>query len=123
MGTTTKILLGLAVVFTIASLGAWAATDFHPYTKYQVVEEVEKTPDPDDPFAGTGLVEEGEVETEVVTRDEFHFGLLPTPQGLFDKHFVSVVTFAVPLWVLAAASWFVTRRKQQHSAPAPAQGE
>ena len=29
-----------------------------------------------------------------------YFGLLPTPQGLFDKHAVSVVSIVVPVWAI-----------------------
>jgi len=107
----------LGVVTTIASLAVWAATDRHYYTKFRVVEEVERQVDTDDPFANTGLYEEG--QTETVARDEFHLGLLPTPQGIFDKHAMSVLTFAAPPWVVAGALAFVARRQRRQAEATP----
>jgi len=99
------ISLSLAVFVTLAALSAWAATGRHYYTKFEVVEQVEAAVDPDDPFADTGLYDDGP-RTETVTRDEFHLGLLPVPQSLWDKHVVSVLTLVGPVWVLVlAAIW------------------
>ncbi len=94
-----------AVLVTLGAFGVWAATDRHYYTKFEVVEQVEVAVDPDDPFADTGLFDD-EIQTETVSRDEFHLGLLPVPQGIFDKHALSVTTLVVPVWVLVlAALW------------------
>ena len=103
------ISLSLAVFITLAALSAWAATGRHYYTKFEVVEQVEAAVDPDDPFADTGLYDD-EFQTETVTRDEFHLGLLPVPQSLLDKHVVSVMTLAGPVWVLVLAVMWRERR-------------
>jgi hypothetical protein len=45
-----------------------------------------------------------------VSRPAFRFGLLPTPQGLFDRHALSVVSVTAPLWGLTLAAWLWSRR-------------
>jgi len=116
----------LALLVTLASLGVWAATERHYYTKYEVVERVEVDPDEDDLFAGTGLQEEGEPEYETRKRESFHLGLLPTPEGLFDKHIVSVLSISAPFWALAVL-WGLLVWWRGGEAPPPvpeaAQGE
>ena len=116
MSRSVFISLSLAVFVSLAALSTWAATGRHYYTKVEVVEQVELVVDPDDPFADTGLYDD-EPQTETVTRDEFHLGLLPVPQSLLDKHVVSVMTLAGPVWVLAlAAMWWerrTNRRRQK----------
>lgn len=108
--------LGVALLATFIALGVWAATDRHSYTKFEVVEQVEAQASEDDPFAGTGFYEEedGSTARETVKRDEFHLGLVPTPQGLFDKHMISVATIAAPFWALfvvaLVAMWWMNRR-------------
>ena len=71
--------------------GVRKATGGDYYTNYEVVETVEIEPDSSDPLAAAGFYE-GTKATETVTRDEFRFGLLPTPSGLLDKHMLSVVS-------------------------------
>ena len=95
MSKATKAVLTLSVVVTIAALVTWRVTGGDYYTKYQIVEQVEKQVDPDDPLAGTGFYDD-ESHTETVTRDAFRFGLLPTPSGFFDKHAASVVSVVLP---------------------------
>jgi len=106
------ISLSLAVIVTLAALGAWAATERHYYTKFEVVEQVEMALDPDDPFADTGLFDD-EPQMETVTRDEFHLGLLPVPQSLLDKHILSVMTLVGPVWALVLAAMWWERRKKR----------
>jgi hypothetical protein len=109
--------LTVPVLITLGALGLWAFTDYHAYTKYQVVERVTVVVAEDDPFAGTGLFEgkEGEPVFQTVQRESFHFGLLPTPQGIFDKHVVSVLTVVFPVWFatlafLGVIAWRSRRR-------------
>ena len=113
MSRTMLKLLVTAVVVTVAALGAWLATGAHPYTKYQDVVREEVSTDEDDPFAEAGFYD-GETVTQTVKKDVFYFGLLPTPQGLFDKHAVSVVSFVVPVWLIvggiALVRWHARRR-------------
>ena len=113
MTKLTKITLAAAVVVTLAALVTWQVTGGDYYTKFEVVEQVEKEVDPDDPLAATGFYD-GSSQTETVARDDFRFGLLPTPAGLFDKHMLSVVSTATPFWVLAIALalWTYRRRKK-----------
>ena len=111
MSRATLWPLALATLLSVAVFGAWFATGRHAYTKYQVVEQVERKIPDDDPFADTGLYE-GEEQVETVERDEFHLGLLPTPQGLFDKHAVSLVTIVVPVWaIFGLLAWRLRSRK------------
>lgn len=112
MTPITKKLFLTAVVITLAAGVLWQATGGDYYTKYEVIEQVPRTVDPDDPFAAAGLYDDGS-QMETVQRDEFRFGLLPTPQGVFDKHAVSVVSFVAPAWIgaLGVALW--TRRKKR----------
>ncbi len=100
----------LALLVTAASIALWAITDSHYYTKYEVVEKVEKKIESNDPLAQTGFYDE---ESKVVTehRDEFHFGLLPTPSGLIDKHMFSVLSIIFPFWIAVGILFYLDRSK------------
>lgn len=102
----------LAAVCTAAALALWIATDRHAYTKFEVVERVEVPVPEDDLLAGTGFYEGG-VQVSTERRKEFHLGLLPTPAGLVDKHWLSVPTLAVPPWVVAMVLMFAQRRRRR----------
>ncbi len=99
MSRTIFSLLNIAGVLTLAALITWLATGAHPYTKYQEVTREQSSAGADDPFAETGFYDADTV-TRTVKKDVFYFGLLPTPQGLFDKHAVSVVSVVVPVWLI-----------------------
>ncbi len=100
MTKKTKIVLGLAAIVTIATLILWQVTGGDYYTKFEVVEQIEAPVYQDDPLDEAGFYDETS-RTQTVTRSEFRFGLFPTPSRLFDKHAVSVVSIAFPIWVLA----------------------
>ncbi|MBD3220571.1 hypothetical protein GF314_04970 [bacterium] len=102
-------LLIASLVVTAAAIVLWLATGGDAYTKYRVVETVAREVDPDDPLAAAGFYDED--ATETTSRDEFRFGLLPTPQGLFDRHVVSVATFAGPMWAVTIAAFIWSRRR------------
>lgn len=110
MFRSTKAILLTAITVTLLALGLWVATGRDAYTKFEVVEEIKKPVDPNDPLAGTGFYENDTV-TEVVRRPEFRFGLLPTPSGIFDKHVFSVATLAGPVWGFALVALFLRRRE------------
>ncbi len=113
MGRLGFSLVVLAAVITIGTLVIWLATDRHYYTKFEVVEKVAVPVAEDDPLAGTGFYEDDSVE-KTVRRDEFHLGLLPTPQGLLDKHVLSVVSILAPTWSLCLALlWWLRRRHKE----------
>ncbi len=115
MKKPSTIVILIASIVTVTILIIWQATGGDYYTKFEVVEQVEKPVDKDDPLADTGFYE-GTSQTQVVARKEFRLGLLPTPQGIFDKHAVSVVSIAFPTWVLAIGLvWWMHRRRR--SAP------
>lgn len=102
----------LALAATIAALSVWGATGRHYYTKFEVVEKQQVAIADDDPLAGTGFYDDE--ATETVRRDEFHLGLLPTPQGLFDKHLLSVATILAATWSLwAVFGWWLPRRRAE----------
>jgi hypothetical protein len=106
------VLLGVAIV-TLVSVVTWLATGGDWYTKYQIVEQVEVEADPTDPLAQAGFYE-GDTTTTTVVRDEFRFGLLPTPTGLVDKHALSVASVAGPLWLAGlVVIWYQRRRSKQ----------
>ncbi len=109
MARLTKITFVAAVMITLAALFTWQLTGGDYYTKYEVVEQVEKTLDPDDPLVAAGFYE-GTTATETVARKDFRFGLLPTPSGLLDKHVASVVSISSPFWVLGLGLLFLNRR-------------
>ncbi len=99
MSRTMFSLLIISVVITGAALTTWVATGRHPYTKYQEVTREQFSAGADDPFAGTGFYD-GSIVTKTVKKNVFYFGLLPAPQGLFDKHAVSVASVVVPVWLI-----------------------
>ena len=105
-----RISIAAAIISTAGALAAWAGTGMHHYTKYKVVETVEEEIPADDPLAGTGFYD-GSTQQKTVERDEFHLGLLPTPQGLFDRHILSVATIVVPFWgFFGLLAWRSRRR-------------
>jgi hypothetical protein len=105
-------LIALAVIVSSLTLVTWMATGRHSYTKFEVVERVEVPVDASDPLAGTGFYDDASTQT-TVKRDEFHLGLLPTPQGLLDKHALSVVSILAPTWgVCLPLIWWLSRRRR-----------
>jgi hypothetical protein len=104
-----------ALVVSLASVGLWQATGGDYYTKYEVVEQIEVEADTNDPLTDAGFYE-GSPQTETVVRDDFRFGLLPTPQGIFDKHILSVVTVMGLTWMPALGfTWRARRQTKSHT--------
>ena len=99
MNKASKVVVLSVAIVTIAVLVTWQATGGDWYTKFEVVEQVESKPDPGDPLVAAGFYEGGTM-TKTVIRDEFRFGLLPTPSGLFDMHALSVTSVTGSLWVI-----------------------
>ena len=112
--TRNRKILVVAILVTVAVVVLWQATGGDFYTKYQVIEEIAREVDPNDPFAEAGLYD-GAAATETVSRDTFRFGLLPTAAGIVDKHALSVVSLAAPTWLVAFGAIWWTRRKQRQS--------
>ena len=106
--------LAIAVVVTIGAIALWQMTGGDYYTKFEVIQEVEKAVDPDDPLAGTGFYEDDK-QVETIARKEFRFGLLPTPSGLFDKHLLSVASVVTPFWALTLIVVWRERRTRSSS--------
>ncbi len=115
MTRAVPVILILAILSTVAALATWGGTGRHAYTKFEVIEQVPAKADADDPFADTGFFDEGEggPVLETVRRDEFHLGIFPTPQGVFDKHVISVLTIVVPFWGLFGVAALVRRRARR----------
>ena len=115
-----KSLIAVAGIVTAIAIGLWLMTGLHPYTKFQDVVQEETPIDADDPFAEAGFYDEDETITQVVTRDVFYFGLLPTPQGIMDKHALSVVSIVLPVWLvvgfIAIIRWRTSRQIRKSSA-------
>ncbi len=111
----------LAAVLTVAALITWLATGAHPYTKFQDITQEQVPVDEDDPFAEAGFYD-GDTVTQTVKMDVFYFGLLPTPQGLFDKHVLSVVSVVMPVWLIVGGislmRWRARRRRVRGADPA-----
>jgi hypothetical protein len=114
MSRLTKAVFGVAVLVTVAALSLWQLTGGDYYTKFEVVEQIEKTLDPNDPLVEAGFYD-GTTTTETVARKDFRFGLLPTPRGVLDKHAASVVSVVTPLWLLGIAVLFWNRRAAARS--------
>lgn len=112
MTICSRKILVVALLITAAVVVLWQATGGDYYTKYQVVEEVTRNADAEDPFAEAGLYD-GASATETVSRDAFRFGLLPTAGGILDKHALSVVSLTAPTWLVAFGAVWWTRRKQK----------
>ncbi len=108
-------ILVFATAVTVLAIGLWLATGRDAYTKFEVVEEVEKPVDPNDPLAGTGFYDSN-TKKEVVRRPEFRFGLLPTPSGIFDKHALSVATLTGPVWGMVVMALLLGRRRRKQKA-------
>ena len=113
----SKPIIITALIVTLAAVVLWQATGGDYYTKYQVVEQVETEHDPNDPLADAGFYE-GSSQTETISRDEFRFGLLPTPQSILDKHSLSVATVMGLTWVPVLGLAWSARRKTKRSAKA-----
>lgn len=113
MKSLVKTLLALAIIITVTAVVTWQATGGDYYTKFEVVEQVDKEIADDDPLAAAGFYE-GSSQSETVTRKDFRFGLLPTPQGLLDKHILSVVSVSMPFWVFTMiVVWWTWRKSRQ----------
>jgi len=109
-----RVGIGVAIAVTLATVVVWQATGGDYYTKFEVVEEADVQVDRDDPLAAAGFYE-GDSSKQVVTRDEFRLGLLPTPEGLLDKHVVSVASISGPVWLAAIGlAWWSRRKERKH---------
>lgn len=114
-------MIAAAAAVSITASSLWLATGRHYYTKFQVVEKVEVPVDEDDPFASTGFYDGSSVE-RTVSKDEFHFGLLPTPQGVVDRHALSVTSVVVPTWALCLVLVWRLGRRRAAAAPGNERG-
>jgi hypothetical protein len=101
------------MLVTAVTLGVWIATGRHFYTKFEVVENVESPAETEDPLAGTGFYDDDDAVPRTVRRDEFHLGLLPTPQGVLDKHWLSVASVLGGIWALLLFSGWAARRRRR----------
>lgn len=111
MSNLSKLIMTTIATVTVAAIVTWQATGGDWYTKYEVVEQVQIQLDEDDPLAAAGFYDEG-TTTKTVTKDEFRFGLLPTPAGIFDKHALSVASVTGPLWAFGlGVVWYQRRRR------------
>ena len=110
-----KLLIAVAGVVTAIAIGLWLVTGVHPYTKFEDVVGEEVPIDPDDPFAEAGFYDESDTITQVVTKDVFYFGLLPTPQGIMDKHALSVSSVVVPVWIVVGVIAIVRRQASRRT--------
>ncbi len=117
MEKLTKTVIGVTLIVTAVVLVTWQVTGGDYYTKFEVVEQVEKQVDPNDPLAAAGFYD-GLTQMETVTTAGFRLGLLPTPGGLFDKHIFSVLSVATPFWFLSLGLlWWSRRRSQRNAYP------
>lgn len=123
MRKATIVYWTIPILITVAMLIAWQATGGDAYTKFTVVERVEVQPEADDPLAGTGMFDNAKPRYETERREEFRLGLLPTPQGLFDKHVISVASVVGPLWVLFIGGWWLKKKMPACACCAPSSGK
>lgn len=111
MKGTIRIPLVVALIFTGISVAVWQVTGGDYYTKYEVVEKVKTDVDQNDPLAAAGFYDE-DTKAETVVRKAFRLGLLPTPNGLLDKHAVSVASVVAPVWAVSVIAYLVQRRRR-----------
>lgn len=111
MNTITKKTVFFTITLTVLILIIWQMTGGDYYTKYQVVEEIEKELDQSDPLVVAGFYENSTV-TETIVKDEFRLGLLPTPSSIFDKHVLAVTTVILPLWFISVVVFIYQRKKR-----------
>jgi hypothetical protein len=110
-----RLTLAAAVTLTVATAGVWLATGRHYYTKFSSIERIETQIDPDDPLAEAGFYD-GPSQIQTIRREGFHLGLLPVPQGLVDKHLLSVATLLIAVWGMAYLIHLLTRpSKSRHT--------
>ena len=114
MTKLSQKVFAITLAVTIGAIALWQITGGDYYTKFEVIEEVEKAVDPDDLLAGTGFYEDDR-KVETIARKEFRFGLLPTPSGLFDKHMLSVASVVTPFWALTLVVVWRGRRTRSSS--------
>lgn len=100
----------VTIALTFFILIFWQITGGDFYTKYQVVEEIEKELDPSDPLVAAGFYDNSTI-IETIVKDEFRLGLLPTPSGIFDKHSLAVVTMLGPIWFISFMIFFLRRQQ------------
>jgi hypothetical protein len=110
MHSKLRFVFWATLLVTAGSITLWQATGGDYYTKYQVVEQTQQEADPNDPLVAAGFYD-GSTQTQSTVRDEFRFGLLPTPQGVFDKHVLSVATLVTPFWILTLGLFWLNRRR------------
>jgi hypothetical protein len=111
MGRIANALIVVSLLVTVAALVTWRVTGGDYFTKFEVVEEIERLVAPDDPLAGTGFYDNDTQRTTDV-RKEFHLGLFPLASGLFDKHWLSVSSVVTPFWVITLGVWWRARRSR-----------
>jgi hypothetical protein len=107
-----KSIVWVAILLTISAVIIWRATGGDYYTKYEVVEQVEKEIDSEDPLAAAGFYD-GDTRTETIARNEFRMGLLPTPAGIVDKHAISVVSISATAWIITLGLVWLDRRRRK----------
>lgn len=101
-----RTILAIATIATIVTIVVWLATGRHYYTKFTTIERIPTRIDVDDPLLETGFYD-NTMPLTTVRHDDFHLGLLPVPQELFDKHIVSVVSILGAVWTIAI--WILRR--------------
>ncbi|HHI03422.1 MAG: hypothetical protein DRP51_10425 [Candidatus Zixiibacteriota bacterium] len=111
MNRVTKKTMLAAIILSSVILIIWQITGGDFYTKYQVVEEIEKKLDQSDPLLAAGFYGNSTI-TETIVKNEFRFGLLPTASGIFDKHTIAVTTILTPLWSAVIILQFIWRKKR-----------
>lgn len=112
MNRFTKATILAAAILTVVAIITWRATGGDYYTKFEIIEQVEKEIAADDPLAAAGFYE-GDTRIETVRRDGFRMGLLPTPAGIIDKHAISVASISIPSWTAAFILIWINRRRQR----------
>ena len=111
-----KIFFLVAIIISVSSLITWQLTGAHAYTTYHFNETVQVELDPNDPLVQAGFYGDDKTKDSLVVSEGLHLGLLPTAQGIFDKHVFSVASISGPVWGLALVFWFFQRRKMKKGA-------
>ena len=113
---SAKLLFLAAIIISASSLITWQMTGAHAYTTYHLNETIQVELDPNDPLVQAGFYGDDKTKDSLVVSKGLHLGLLPTAQGIFDKHVFSVASISGPIWGLALVFWFIQRRKNKRGA-------
>lgn len=119
--TPRRGVLGVALLATLTSVGAWAVTGGETLTKRVRIRIVERAADPED-FMDIARADDNGMVRETLRENGRWFGLIPggyPRPGAWapDFEWLSILSVSVPAWFLAGAVCLLPRRRRTPSQP------